>query len=294
MTVCIAAKYKKSESETGIVMVTDWQITDSQTSFKSEGMKLATLTSHIAIMGSGDMTYFGDLVVRVNGKLAGRKNPTVEDAADAYWEAETDWQNEYREHHVLGKYNLNWTSYTERLAAGGFPESFFAEVNRDLKNLQMPCVADAIIAGCNLNHAAKTKSDRIIKIENGIKDSVAREGYGVIGEGNTVALAEFGYSGYKHNWSLEKTLFLCYMAKKRSEVIASVGEMSLVILISSGGIRVFKGNSKTQMDKVYKELERTRSKAEKKAYEKAGKIIEEYETIYGEKPEDTSTKSAAI
>lgn len=279
MTVCIAALYNDDAGRAGIALVNDWQITDTHTSFKSKGLKVAMLTQYIAIMGAGDMTYFGDLVNRTTDKLKGKPGATVEEAAEVYWDSEIDWQNEYREHHVLGKYNLNWESYFHRLENNLLPEAFFAEVNRDLKSAVMPFGADAILAGVNRN----SKTLRIIKIENGIKDLMVREGYAVIGEGNTVVTAEFGYADYNPRWSKAQTVYLCYAAKKRSEVIASVGDISLISLFDHRGLHVLPSNYKTQLDKVWKGQQKSRKGAEDKAYEKAKAIIKDYDQNYADK-----------
>jgi len=276
MTVCIAAMYKDDNGERGIVTVSDWQITDTHTSFKSRGQKFATLTPYISIMGAGDMTYFGDVVDRVNRKLDGQAE-TVEEVADAYWEAEVDWQNEYRERHVLSTYNLTWQSYFQKLENNQLPEAFFSKVNEDLRSLPMPCSADAIISGINAPQSSSARP-RIIKIVNGIRDSMGREGYAIIGEGDSVALAEFGYANYDRFWNKAKALLLCYIAKKRSEVIASVGETSLVTTINAEqGAKSLPLNWKTQLDKVWNDLKSSRKEGEKKAYEEAKAIIKEYD-----------------
>ena len=254
MTVCIAAVYKDrddGEHDRGIVLVTDWQKTDMQTSLTSLGHKFASLAPYIAILGAGDLSYFGDLVGRADKKLRNKESVTVAEAANAYLESEIDWRNEYRENHVLSTYNLNWDSYFEKLENDKLPEAFFTEINQGLRALPMPCSADVIIAGIDYPNEENQRAS-IIKIKDGIKDNCGMEGFAVIGEGDTIATAEFGYAFYTRFWERPQTMFLCYLAKKRSEAIASVGtSTNLSNITAKDGVRAvsksLKGISKNSI-----------------------------------------------
>lgn len=277
MTVCIAALYRNDASDRGVILVHDWQITDTQTAFKSKGLKIANLSFDVAIMGAGDMTYFGDLVERIYEHLSSGKDPTVAEVADAYWRAEIDWQNEYRERHVLSKYGLSWKTYFEKLETNQLPEEFFTQVNDDLKNLKIPCDADAVVAGISRNDSGKAIPS-IIKIADGIKESRGREGFAVIGEGDSIAINEFGISEYNRGWSKPSTMFLSYLAKKRSEAIASVGSQTNLVSVSTlHKLRTYPFELKENLEKRIRQLEATRARSERKAYERGKEIISEFE-----------------
>jgi hypothetical protein len=273
MSVCIAATYSDEVHKAmGVIGVCDTQVTDTHTS-RASALRLKALFvgNHLSILGAGDITLFHSLVGDALRMMPDPHAVTVREFAGYYVEAERQWRQNYIERHVLTKFGLSWDTYQEKLVVGGWPDRFIDTVTTAIANTDVPYSTDAIVLGVD----PKTRMPDIIRITPNGFDTCTEEGVAIIGEGDSVATAEF--SNFTPYWSRGGAAYLCFLAKKRSEVISSVGEFTVMFMIDSvQGTVVFDPEIRESLEKEYKRLDKQRTEYEEKSYVRAKELIQNH------------------
>lgn len=275
MTVCIAAMYEIGRgSNSGIVLVTDFQETDSKTNVKAErAIKMWILSDHIAVLGADDMVKFHDLMGRMDEVISLLPKDhvlTVGDAVDLYRSVEDDWKQEYIERNVLFRYGVSWDSLAERMAANELPQAFLDNLFSSVNACQIPFLTDVIFAGWNPDGTPK-----IISVTPESIDDRSHYGFATIGEGYEIADNEFKTGIYLPKIRKSAAVFKAIVAKRRAEAVASVGRMTSVWVIEPGSGCVRLGHHLLQeLEKLYDDMQEERVKKEFDYYGQAEKVLE--------------------
>ncbi len=282
MTVCIAAICKTNVLSDGIVLVTDWQLTTEDTGLTTKtGFKQVTVQHHVCALGSGDMILFHDLIERTKRKIAAaqlNRQATTSEVADYFLEAEWDWKQEYLERHVLSSFGLTWQTLFSKMAENALPESYIKSLRAEVNAISFPYDTEAIFAGLEMEPRFGTEfvTAKIYKVTASAKEDYSPQGYAIIGDGEDIADNELTVGQYSKFMSQYRTAVLCYFAKKRAEVLYSVGEdTGLWVLDHESGDKMIYPNITVRLESAYQELKSLREQIDSEAYEKAAKIFEE-------------------
>ena len=295
MTVCIAAIYQNEGNGDGIVLVADWQKTDSNTNRKSDtAFKLNRLTSRVAALGSGDLELFNDISSRTSHELDQREDCdslTVEEVKDCYLSAERAYRMAFLKRHVLYRFE----AIQETLAQTVEPDerkAFLRYAEEQSRDIEVPYSNDVIIAGLDNDGRAS-----IYKITPQACDNHTKQAYAIIGEGDSVAEAEFQKRLSVPFFGKGRTLFLCYMAKRRSEVIASVGALTGIYTMEEDGNDISFSNSVmgNKLKEEFEKLENLNQKNETETYHQIQNVFEEARPDTGEiENDDTPTNETGV
>ncbi len=280
MTVCIAASYMIKPGWDGVATAVDWKLTDTQTGITSEtGSKAVSIARNIVALGADDMDLFHDVIDRVDVKIGALSSypPTVSQVADLYLEAEADWRQEYLQRHVLSKQGITWESLFDKMAKDELSQSYVENIQHHLGQCEVPYATEAIIAGTD--DVAGLRVARMFKITPHTKDNCSQKGFAIIGEGSLIADAEFQAALYDKFWPRAASLFLCFVAKRQSEVISSVGrETSLQVMNDNGdGFEHVSHKVYTAFEKAYNKLRNRKLKSERIIYEEAKKAFDQFQ-----------------
>lgn len=272
MTVCIAAIYKERKANGDladrIVMATDQQLTDENTNRTSEvGFKLHRLSAAAIAMGSGDIDVFHTISSEVERKLSPWPLPEISRIVDMYVEAETNYRQRFYKRNILD--------------------------DDTLKPIHVPCLPDVIIAGFDEDAARlwryrpPEKEDRVAYPP----DERTNDGWAIIGDGEPLAREEFLKAWTTPWFGKAQTLFLCYLAKKRAEESAYVGQRTGLYIFSppfDGGV-ITSGVTK-KFEAVWTSLNKQELRCKQRSYEKAKNIVakaEETGTLIWKKDDQT-------
>ena len=282
MTVCIAAIYPNAISQRCIAILTDMQRTDESTGRKSDtAYKFRWVADNAIIMGSGDLDRFDTLCSKIIPELEKRDNlPLIEDVVNCFLWAENLYRKEYIKRHVLWRYEAIQESLSppesESDTKTEKTSDFLKYAEEQTRDIEVPFSNDVIVAGFDGEHPILYKIT-----PQSPPDNRTERRYAIIGEGDSVAEIELD------RWFLlpmqgaaeALTLFTCYNAKRRSEVIASVGNSTgLVIFHHNGHIESVPYLVRRLFSEAYDKLEREIQNNEKTAHDH---IAQNYEKEAG-------------
>lgn len=231
MTVCIAALC----ADGTIFGATDRMLTAGDVEFEPSntndrprlGSKMVFLTSSIVAMTAGDSALQSELIQEVLLMIGQRLDQDkaantvrwlgIKEVAEMYRAAHAAAKRARATHRILAPLSLDIASFVAR--QGEMNGDFVKQVTAELLNFQMPPVA-VIFAGVD-------ETGSHIYTVDGTQDSLHCHdsvGFAAIGSGGWHAQTQFMLAGHdRRAATVPETLFLTYLAKKRSEVAPGVG-----------------------------------------------------------------------
>jgi hypothetical protein len=275
MTVCIAAI---CEGHT-IFGASDRMITGGDIQFEaananSPPSKIFMLTNSIVAMTAGDVgiqrEILDDVCVTVSERV--KKDPKiwveVKDVVDLYISAYDTISMKRSRSSILAPLGLDENTFIKRQKE--MTDDFVEEVRRKLQGFSLPNV-ETIIAG-------KDTHGPHVYVINGTEIICADPvGFGAIGSGRRHAQSQMMLAGQEPMSRNAETLFLTYLAKKRSEIAPGVGKFTDMIKIGPelGSAAVINRSIIDRLEEIYQEHLKREARAWAQAKELATKYSEE-------------------
>lgn len=272
MTVCIAAVCNLNipGQLPLVVCASDRMITINDIEYEPDQTKLYFLASQTVALFSGDMQLHAVIVPRVMHRisivLAATKTVRVEEIAEIYAEEFAIYRRDRASKRYLAPLKLTIDNFSRTQ-----PQDLAFDLANKLLNAEV--AAEAIIAGIDNTGA------HIFKIHDpGIATCFDTPFFACSGIGETHASSQFMLAKFEKRWSLEKTLFLTYSAKRLAEAAAGVGKQTDMVIVRPGIPEPIYALTKDDLDALERLMQSTTAKeaaAREEAYEFIRNHIEE-------------------
>lgn len=262
MTVCIAAICAWSydgEPGSAIVAASDrmWTDVGSGQGYEPPLRKLAHLSRSIMAFVSGDMLVHTHVTSAMMG--FGQSEATdlrVDRAAALYGEYVREYRRNMIEQRVLSVYGLTMDTFIDR--APSMHEAHVSRINSEIDWLKDRYPASAIIAGIDPDGMA-----HIYEVDSeGVANCYDNVGFVGIGAGAQQATSEFKSRRYFVGWSFVDALHIAHLGKKNAEIVAGVGRLTDMTLITRDGSERIDTRTVVTLDRHYDIYERRRTKLE--------------------------------
>ena len=249
MTICIA---ELCEEKKKIVVAADRMVTvGTFIEFEHDVIKFVELSNNCVIMTAGSATIQNDIIecakVEIDQSSKPIFNQIVEKVKGEYMNFR---RNRAEELHLKPK-GLNFTTFYQNQSVLQ-PELVYRIVDLiDKTNLGVEFIT------CGFDD----KGGHIQYITDpGISESFDSVGFCAIGTGNVNAVSVFTAYNYAPSFSLSKSLYLVYSAKKEAERSPGVGNETDIAIISEEGIRYLNSDEEKELEKIYLDSKRIEEK----------------------------------
>lgn len=226
MTVCIAAICDDGLSAVG---VSDRMYTtvgpDGETQYEPPQTKAIPMHETILMMFAGDPAVSDEIWWSVQAEIT--LSSTIKDIAELFAKHYQLLRTRYAERDFLAPVGLS----LETLLTQERDSSVVEMLVRQMQTAPYPD-ADALVFGIDESRGGPT--GLIYTIIDGAVHSQNTAGFAVIGSGAGQADSEFLLAKYTRNASLAKAILLTYSAKKRAELVPSVGKATDLYIIGPG------------------------------------------------------------
>jgi hypothetical protein len=228
----------------------------------------------------------GMMQASINGAMEQKKDWfqfSVKGMADSYVEFHNQIKRKRISDSILAPFNLDQDAFISRQKE--LSDIFIRDISDQVTRFEMPETA-TIIAG--IDNSTGSIEPHIYAIKRGRYESVVccdASGYAVVGAGERHADTYLMQSNFTRHFRNTKTLFLCYAAKRRSEVAPGVGRQTDIRVMGPAGGFSFLGDAKSQLPglaDIYDKMIATEQTAEKEA------VYETDEYMKGKLPIDKS------
>jgi len=212
VTVCIAAL---SNGGQAVVCASDRMLTlGTYEEYEPEHSKAWRITDSIGLLVAGDYALQSSIYERLREDIEGLA--TVRDAADRYLKHFVELRQEDAERSVLSIYGLDFSAYTKQQHA--LDPTTASRIADQLEDHQFPYPAALIVGfdGTGRAHIYQATGTRLQCC-----DAI---GHAAIGIGATPAISQLAFSGHTRHTEFIDTVWMTYLAKKRAESVAGVGE----------------------------------------------------------------------
>jgi 20S proteasome alpha/beta subunit len=253
MTVCIAAIHEYNTYDEGVVVVTDRLFSDLSTGRTHESAypKIFQISNFVVGLAADDMDLQAELMTRTRQTLLARKEqeePTVQEVFDHYSSALMEKTHRYFERNVLANLGLTLDHFHKEQST--FHPSLVEKITEEMMNYAMPFGVQTIIAGQDPNGRAQ------ICVFDGRDDSWRTErGYAAIGSGWEPAEGQFALGRFNKEWRGPEVGFLCYVGKRRAEVMSGVGRDTDIRVINKYGTLPLTAEVLKELEEQYETLE---------------------------------------
>lgn len=285
MTVCIAAICDDGRSIVGLA--DEMMVTNSMTA-ESPSKLIPIAHPHVALI-AGDLLLQTEIIQKVTEKT-GKYDSGNEDEyykwkakeiADLFADAYTEIRQKRIEKQILEFYLLSaetWQTQQNTLSA-----ETVQTIQNEIQDFRMPNVATIIAGVDDFDPYADCGSGfaHLYVIENDMVNCRDLLGYACIGEGGTLADSEFIFRRYKPTVPITHSAYITYCAKRRSEVIATVGKETLTLFIVDSGKNLVKAGIfygkefSNLLQKIYKQRADAARLHDLHAFTKITKFVKE-------------------
>ena len=273
MTVCIA-----SRTYGAVFGISDRMVTSGDIQFEPSAQKMHFLTSSIAIMASGDLSFHTEILSEVNRivleRIKAQPNVwiSVKEVVDLYISERNTAKLKRAESEILSPLNLNRISYltTQKVMDSDLVD----KIAQELINFRVPDVSTIVMGvdqiGDNILPHIYTIQNNYISCDDSI-------GFSAIGSGSRHAESQFMLARHAWNSNTAETLLLTYSAKKDSEIAPGVGEETDMFMIGPGLGSAVKMNNETmgKLDNEYQKLKKARHQAQQDAMAEMRRFVDE-------------------
>lgn len=240
MTVCIAAVCKDGEDEK-IVLCTDKKLSSGLGSTET-GQKSRRIQKYWRLLTAGDEPDIEALEKLYRQRFKPTENRTAEKIDESIkWplrQRKKDLSDEY----TYSRFNISYDDFLLRGKAQ-LPEEDFRDAIRKIASININ--ANLIIAGFIDESPEIYYTDEYGSVK-------AAHDFAVVGEGQYIAHSVLARREQSTNSTLHETLYNVYEAKRYSEAVGSVGEETLLAVLSSDGTRLLSSTMlDEQLDKLY-------------------------------------------
>ena len=263
MTICIAALCEKGEK---IIIAADRMVTVGQIiEFEHDVPKFVNLAENCVIMTAGSTTLQNDIIKEAVSKIKGLKKPTFKQITDEIKNSYTTIRIKRAEETILKPKNMNFQSFYQNQRAL-LPEIVFQmtdAINRTNLGVEyILCGFDE--DGGHIHYI----------VDPGTSECWDTVGFCAIGTGNVNAVSAFTAHNYAPNYSLEKALYLVYLAKKEAQRAPGVGDDTDIAIITKESIKYLNSEEKKELELIRRKF----MKIEEEEYrEVKSKIVNNWE-----------------
>lgn len=172
---------------------------------------------------------------------------TVKGRVDLYADCYTRARNRRIHDKVFAPFGLTHESFIERQST--LSDLFIGEVLKQVQETQVFLASETIIAGIDNSTGVVQPHIYCIRRYGDCGGNVTccdALGYAMAGSGAAHADAVFMQGGFTRHFSNWKTLFLCYEAKRRSEVAIGVGPQTDIHVMGPAGGFFYLGDAKNE------------------------------------------------
>jgi len=260
VTVCIAAiatglfrVNDKDEEHPVIIGASDRMITAGDIiEYEPDQSKISRITPFIVALSAGDDAIQAEILNRTENHISKilSDDPyffAVEEAADVYSRKLIEHKKQVIERTVLQPVGLKWDTYMSKYSEG-IPYWFEERMKKVFGDTDLP-ITETIIAGVDESGAHIFVID-----ESGYIRRQDRAGFAAVGIGAWHAESQFMFERHSPLKSYSDTLFLTYVAKRRSEVAPGVGRDTDLFAISLNGGYIELLEEQDALKKVYNNL----------------------------------------
>lgn len=228
MTVCIATICNVLPNEPPmIIAAADRMITIGNIEFEPEQTKAHFFATQTVALMAGSMHVHAHIVPLVQQAVVaqGGEPLLVKDIAGHYAEQLAIRRRDLAERHILTPINMTASTFLAR--DSGLSERVAIDLERQMQNYESG--AAAIIAGIDV-----TGAHIYVVCDPGIAVPYDTEGFAVIGLGDELARPQFMLARYNRRWNPFDAALLVFSAKRRAEMVSSVGNQTDMFMIRPG------------------------------------------------------------
>ena len=228
VTVCIAAISNAGLNQRPIILAAaDRMITIGDIEFEPEQTKAFYLASHTLVLMAGEMHLHAHAIPRVLGAIKNHSSGPllVQEIADYYAMEFAVYRRTLAERSILTPLGITMDTLPQKQRE--MSDHIAELINQELQLSQIK--AQAIIAGLD-----PTGPHIYVVSDPGVSRSFDTESFAVSGLGEELARPQLMLAGYHRRWNAVDAAMLIYSAKRRAEMVSSVGPQTDMFIIADG------------------------------------------------------------
>jgi hypothetical protein len=262
-------------------------LTAGDIQYEPHSPKTFLLTKFVVAMMSGDAAFYTEIMEAVGSQLEGRQEERVPvgEIARMFVSFRNNALRRRASDAILSPLGL--TSETFLLQQRDMDPQLVDKLATELLNFGVPAV-DVIVTGID-EHGTQiyVMVDGDLSCNNAI-------GFASVGSGARHAESQLMLARHSPSSTLSETLFLTYVAKKRSEVAPGVGQDTDMVMIDPGvGVSGLNADIVSRLEKAYADLQQKEKATFQSASEEVAQYVAEI-TAQANKTEVASGKPASI
>jgi hypothetical protein len=257
MTICIAAL---CENRSKIILAADRMITVGQIlEFEHEVRKFKELTSNCVIMYAGSATIQDDIINEAMPQIQNLRTPVFKQITNEIIEAYTKIRIRKTEETILKPQRLDFDSFyqSQRML---LPEIVFNLTNA-ITNMKLG--VEYILCGFD-----NTFGHINYIVDPGTSECFDSVGFCAMGTGNLNAVSVFTAHKYAPSFSVDKALYLTFLAKREAERSPGVGKETDIAILSSDCVKHLSNHEIGEIEKIYTDCLKIEEKEYKEVKDK--------------------------
>ena len=258
MTICIAVICENGKK---IVIACDRMVTVGDIiEFEHDVTKFESLTDTCVVMTSGSTTLQNDVIKQALMNIKSIKKPSFQQVTESVKEAYVAIRTKRAEELYLKPINMSYSSFFE-YQKNLVPEIVFQTTDA-IKKAELG--VEFILCGFDDNGGHIH-----YLVDPGTSECYDAVGFWAIGTGSLNAISLFTSHSYAPNFSIGKSIYLAYLAKKEAERAPGVGNQTDIAVLTENGMKHLD-------DKIIKGLSAIQEKYKKignEEYEEVEKIV---------------------
>lgn len=271
MTVCIAAVCNVIEGRSHcLIAAADRMITIGEIEYEPQQTKMVFFATNTVALFSGDMQLHAAVVPRVHKRIRDALHETpgninVEQIAEFYAEEFGYYRRTMAEREILVPRGMSFDRFLARQAT----MAHWQVDDLDSRLASYYIDSTAIIAGID------PTGPHIYKIWNpGVAMCFDTPFFACSGAGESLATTQFMVGRYDKTWSVERAMWLTFVAKARAEMAGGVGSETDLVLIVPGQKHVLTNSEKSELYRLFKQTSQKENEAAGEAIGEVKKYME--------------------
>ena len=248
MTICLALICDDLKK---IVAVADRMVSVEFLSlqFEQRTRKMDRIGKQFVALTAGDALGHTEIIREASREIAHLSQPTVSDVASQVETCFTQSRQSLAEKTTLRRVGLDYTTFLEQQR--NLSAELVSAIMSEYQDVELSI--ELIIAGVD-----RTGAHLYVISDPGITNCFDSIGYAAIGSGLPHAESFLAEADYSPGIPLNRAIWLCYVAKRRSERAPGVGSMYTDVLIieEEEGVRFLDAPTLNKLDSLYDEYTR--------------------------------------
>ena len=245
MTICLALVCEEGKS---LVAVADRMVSVEFLSleFEQSNRKIDLLARNFAALTAGDALAHTDLIRQANEEISGMSQPSVIAAASAVEECFIQHRQKLAEKLVLRRVGLDYATFLEQ--QGNLSPELVSGLVSEYQAVELE--VEVLIVGVDASGA------HLYQITDpGVATCFDSIGYAAIGSGLPHAEGFLTEADYSAQISLNRAIWLAYVAKRRSERAPGVGSRftDIMTIDRQNGVRFLSQQNLEQLNTIHED-----------------------------------------